>query len=227
MNFPHSPDQLAGWLEQHLVGLELAALVAELAARRESGPAPSLRALLGPYLPEVLGGGLGVLPAQLLRELCCHPRALLELQKLVLSEGGVYWGRVSATLQEEAPAPRAPWGWSSTDAMTGEASRAAYLHRLANGAQEWFDRRPAQAPQVGQRLGEFRQGCSRLIFATHDALPLREQEWLRARGRLWGQQVDQHLVALEKGLAPGRVCHEMDDTVRRIVEALRARAEGG
>jgi hypothetical protein len=56
---PSGPGDLTGYLEWRLVGLDLAALVAELAAVCGSAePGPPLGDLLGPHRDAVLAGGL-------------------------------------------------------------------------------------------------------------------------------------------------------------------------
>jgi hypothetical protein len=62
---------LPAWLEGHLVGPDLAELVAELAVFHGAspGPGPSVREVLGPQLAPVLLGGLGKLPPSALKQL--------------------------------------------------------------------------------------------------------------------------------------------------------------
>jgi hypothetical protein len=167
---PDEPGQLAGWLERHLVGTELADLAAELAAAHGTAAAPgSVRALLGNRLDGVLGRGLAALPPADLRQLLRHPGWLFELQELVLTHGGEYWGQVAPTGDVEelaergarhlatfldggadarpSPAPaatpwyRRPWVVSLTTAF---ATAAALLLAVAVYEQ----RRPAGGPEV-------------------------------------------------------------------------------
>src|SRR5687767_1355847 len=93
MTIPDDPAELAGWLERRLVGLDLAALVAELSAIHGDRPsaAGELDALLGGHRDAVLNQGLSALPAAGLRELMRRPSVLLELQELILIDGGDYW----------------------------------------------------------------------------------------------------------------------------------------
>jgi hypothetical protein len=94
---PDDPELLLSWLEDRMVRGELRALVAELAAlHRADPPHDSIRDRLGPTKTEaVLQNGLGALaPAdgwQLVQHLLRQPYHLLELQALVLAEGGPYW----------------------------------------------------------------------------------------------------------------------------------------
>jgi hypothetical protein len=95
---PDDSAQLAGWLELQLRGNELGKLVAELAVIHRAGsPAGSVRALLGPRLEAVLSGGLRELPRDLLKQLLRQPAYLLELQELILLDGGAFWNKLSAS----------------------------------------------------------------------------------------------------------------------------------
>lgn len=105
MDIPDDPAGLPGWLERHLVGLELAALVAELEAVHGAAAAgPALEQVLGDRREAVLAGGLAALPPGRLRRLLRRPRLLLDLQESVLVEGGPYWRR----LAESSAGPGGP-----------------------------------------------------------------------------------------------------------------------
>ena len=58
MTIPDDPADLPVWLERHLVGLELAALVAELSAVHAPANGPPLDELLGQRRQTVLEQGL-------------------------------------------------------------------------------------------------------------------------------------------------------------------------
>jgi hypothetical protein len=96
MTIPDEPDKLAAWLEGHLVGLGLAELTAELLAIHGEEAGPPLAEVLQGRQAEVLAGGLTKLRPAALRLLLRHPRRLLELQDLILAQGGPYWDRVAA-----------------------------------------------------------------------------------------------------------------------------------
>ncbi len=96
LDIPDDPAQLPRWLEQKLVGLDLAALVAELTAVH-GAPAqssPTVREVLGDQLDTVLASGLGGVSRGTLGYLMLRPQLLLELQELVFVSGGPYWDRV-------------------------------------------------------------------------------------------------------------------------------------
>src|SRR5262245_118366 len=102
MNIPDQPGALAGWLEEQLVGLELAELVADWqAVHAPSGHAATLDDVLGARRRDVLERGLAVVPPTDLRRLLRQPHLLLELQELVLEQGGTYWQQVDAGGQLE------------------------------------------------------------------------------------------------------------------------------
>lgn len=130
MNIPDDPTQLAGWLERHLTGPDLGRLAAELSAIHRDEAAGSVHEMLGGQLPDVLERGLSVLPPAALRSLLCHPRLLMDLQEIVLAEGGAYWDRFPAseelehlaaaglrqlrghcTVAEPIPFRRGSWHW--------------------------------------------------------------------------------------------------------------------
>ncbi len=98
LDIPDDSAALAGWLEGHLTGLDLGLLVAELDAVHGSsaGTADTLDDLLGNRRELVLNEGLGALPREDLRRLLVQPRLLLDLQELVLIEGGSHWQRLAA-----------------------------------------------------------------------------------------------------------------------------------
>lgn len=96
MTIPDNPADLPGWLERHLTGLELSALVAELSAVHGANATqhPPLRDVLGNQARNVAQRGLAVLPTGTIRQLLRHPMLLLDLQAYVLEHGGAYWDRL-------------------------------------------------------------------------------------------------------------------------------------
>ncbi|MBV8129008.1 MAG: hypothetical protein JO114_15275 [Planctomycetaceae bacterium] len=92
LEIPDDPALLPGWLEGHLVNTDLAALVAELEAVHGEHPDNlSLTDILRDRRDAVLSRGLDSLPAEGLKSLLRNPRLLLELQELILTEGGPCW----------------------------------------------------------------------------------------------------------------------------------------
>lgn len=115
------------------------------------------------------------------------------------------------------------WGWNRTGAPE-PANARAYLDTLAAGSQEWFKKKPDTRADLAQRIAEFRQGCSKLILAEHRQLAQADKSWLVRRCKGWAGQIDRSLTDLEAGKDMAEVRKDMDDTVNRITEALRARA---
>jgi hypothetical protein len=107
LEIPDESSKLPAWLEQRLVGLDLAELVAELEAVHGDdasyGPR-SLKSLLGEHRDEFLKEGLKVLPREAIRTLLKRPRLLLDLQELALVEGGEHWQRL-LEMSDELHAP--------------------------------------------------------------------------------------------------------------------------
>lgn len=98
MTVPDDPTQLAGWLEQQLLGPDLGALVAELTAVHGTAAGPGLEEVLGSSAPPLKESGLAGLPAEKLRLLLAHPRLLLELQEWLLATESPYWEQVVAAV---------------------------------------------------------------------------------------------------------------------------------
>lgn len=92
LEIPETTDELAPWLERHLLGSDLLDVVALLEAfRLQTDDSQSLAAICGTRLPAVLSQGLTALSPEQLRELLRHPRRLIELQQLILVDGADYW----------------------------------------------------------------------------------------------------------------------------------------
>jgi hypothetical protein len=92
LEIPDDPALLPGWLEGHLVSTDLAALVAELEAVHGEPPDHlSLADVLRDRRDAVLSRGLASLPVEGVKSLLQSPRLLLELQELILTEGGPCW----------------------------------------------------------------------------------------------------------------------------------------
>ena len=113
LEIPEDPALLPGWLEEHLVSTDLAALVAELEAvhgQHGGEPVPSLDQVLHGQRDALLARGLKTLPGDRLRALLCRPRLLLDLQELLLASGGPHWLDRAARAVEHAQAVERGWG---------------------------------------------------------------------------------------------------------------------
>jgi hypothetical protein len=119
------------------------------------------------------------------------------------------------------------WGWCRPGALPTDVTRAQYLDRLADEANEWFRVRPIDPASLARRILQFRQGCTILIFARHAPLSNEDREWLVTQCRDWASRLDKHLTDVEGGqtLAQGR--DAVDRTIREVVNALRQRAKTG
>ncbi|MBI1916752.1 MAG: hypothetical protein HYS12_18760 [Planctomycetes bacterium] len=116
------------------------------------------------------------------------------------------------------------WGWNKPDAFSANAAAGPYLKTLADEAKEWFNKRPEDSIALARRLTEFRQGCAMLILSDHQPLSPADRQWLVNRCRLWARNVDRHLNALEAGVDWRQVRTDADETVEKLIEALRQRA---
>jgi hypothetical protein len=124
-----------------------------------------------------------------------------------------------------AGAPAAAWGWQKLPATAEGVSAAGYLNQLADAAQEWFKKQPEDAPALAARIGQMRQGCSQLIFARHEPLSEEDRRWLVGKCREWALKFDKAQEDLDSGQPVARVREGMDQTVNKLVDALRKRAE--
>jgi len=117
------------------------------------------------------------------------------------------------------------WGWQKPDAFAPAPTRAEYLTKLADSANDWFKKRPDDKPALAKRITEFRQGCDALLAADHAPLPAADQAWLRERCRLWRGKLDEQLTKLDTE-DPNQVRDATDAIVTKLSEALRSRAAG-
>lgn len=122
------------------------------------------------------------------------------------------------------PAPSG-WGWDRPGALAGSLPPRGYLEQLATAAEDWFKKRPESRPDLARRIAQFRQGCSTLILADHAALAPADRDWLRERCRVWAGKLDAHLAALEAGDDIEAVRKAADETVNRLISAIRERAQ--
>ena len=75
-----------------------------------------------------------------------------------------------------------------------------------------------------KRLNEFRQGCSVLILADHQALSDDQRAWLKERCRTWAAKFEAALVKVEAGGDLAEIRSEVDGIVRTLVDSLNSRA---
>ena len=116
------------------------------------------------------------------------------------------------------------WGWNKPDALKSDVSREVYLANLADGASEWFKKRPETPTALAVRIGQFRQGCSMLLLAEHKPLSVSDRKWLRERCSAWAAKLDGHLTDLEAGGNVESIRVAADQTITTLIEKLRERA---
>ena len=121
---------------------------------------------------------------------------------------------------------RPGWGWNRPGALPQDVTSAAYLDHLAVAAADWFAKRPDEPISLARRIAEFREGCSVLILSEHRPLSAEDRAWLVAKCRAWAAKLDAHLTSVEAGDDPAKVRAEADDTIGRLIDALRERARG-
>ena len=138
----------------------------------------------------------------------------------------VVYGQSQWPSQSRPAPPASGWGWSRSGALPQDLPRAAYLDHLASTAADWFRKRPDAPIALARRIAEFRQGCSVLILSEHRPLSPEDRTWLVAKCRAWAARLDAHLAAVEAGEAPEKVRAAADETVNRLITALRDRAGG-
>ena len=99
---PEDQRDWPAWLEQRLVRLDLCQLAAELDTLRgeKKYPLETLESICGQSLEQVIERGVRSLTTGQISLLMRQPELLLELQDLVLSQGGVYWDQVSNAERE-------------------------------------------------------------------------------------------------------------------------------
>ncbi len=116
------------------------------------------------------------------------------------------------------------WGWNSPTAFAEQGSKREYLNDLARTAEQWFNQRPETGQTLAQRLLEFRQGCSKLLFAKHQPLPVEDRRWLNERCQAWSREIDTMVLDLETDSDPVLVREATDQLVHKLAGTLRERA---
>ena len=123
------------------------------------------------------------------------------------------------------PSESSAWGWNRPGALSEEVPPSRYFARLADEAEEWFKQRPEEKSALTKRLEELRLGCSTLIAAPHRSLANKDRQWLIQKCQAWAKKFDQQLAALQSGEDPLQVRSRTDETINKLVAALRSRAK--
>ncbi|MFO0825075.1 MAG: hypothetical protein U0792_18460 [Gemmataceae bacterium] len=98
---PDDPLAVPAWLEVRLLSPNFGAFIAELEATYpDYGTRTTLRKLLENWYRPAIAEGLADVPHEFIRKLLRHPKCLLELQELVLTEGGPHWDDVAAGVND-------------------------------------------------------------------------------------------------------------------------------
>ncbi|MCA9019732.1 MAG: hypothetical protein KDA74_06300 [Planctomycetaceae bacterium] len=124
--------------------------------------------------------------------------------------------------QEPAPAPG--WGWNRPGVLTADIPAPEYLNKLADSAEEWFNKPTDTKAALETRLKQFRAGCETLINAPHPQLSATDRAWLVERCQVWAGKLDAQIVALNQGADLKTADAEADALIRKLVDALRNRA---
>jgi hypothetical protein len=140
LEIPDDQARLPGWLEERLLGLDLAALVAELEAAHPParGAGTPLGDILGQNRGAVLEKGLSALPPARLRQLLRQPRLLLDLQELILVEGGENWRKT--TREDRESRQLVERGWNRLDAFLRSGSADVGTSGTAGSTIPWYRR---------------------------------------------------------------------------------------
>ncbi|MEI8017231.1 MAG: hypothetical protein WCH39_03475 [Schlesneria sp.] len=294
LDMPDDPQLIPGWLERHLMGVELGELVAELEAVHGPAESPTtLDKVCGKEFSQILEHGLSVLSREQVHCLLKQPDLLLELQEQVLIHDGSYWTsipvepelvtavqqgwqRLSSELGLSADILPVPgrqsshdiagttvqhsstnfflhgrrmaatvaavllvsiglwmfqkphqqslaWGWNRPGTFVADVDAEKYLDRLAERADEWRQRPHDTPDQLRNDLKDVRNACLTLLDANHDPLPLVQSDELKKRCRKWLGKINDHLAALDQGDNLLEVRQQADDTMDKLVTAIRNR----
>jgi len=122
---PGDPSLIPTWLNQMLVGLELADLVSQLeAVHGAPKDRLNLDAVLGERRDDVLNSGLSALNADQITSLLTHPQLLLELQESVLIHGSSFWTSLQNQDNELTTAVNLGWQRLQTTLREREESES-------------------------------------------------------------------------------------------------------
>lgn len=118
------------------------------------------------------------------------------------------------------------WGFDKSGLLTAEMPASDYLNTLAGAAEEWFKKRPEDSEGLAKRLRDFRHGCDTLLAAPHPQLAEVDKTWLLEKCRTWAGKIDGHLADLQSASKSVQVVRtEADETITKLVAALKARAD--
>lgn len=134
---------------------------------------------------------------------------------------GVFFGD---RFRPQPPQVASGWGWQRPESMEPVGTQSEYLNRLADSAEQWFKKRPDTPAALARRIGEFREGCTALLLAEHRPLAPETRDWLRERCRAWAGKLDGHRNDLEAGEDVQKVRAAADETVKKLIQAIRTRA---
>lgn len=116
------------------------------------------------------------------------------------------------------------WGWNRPGAFASDVRADQYLRRLADLANEYFAQ-PRDTPQQLERtLTDFRRSCDVLLAAKHEPLSETDRAWLRERCQVWSKKFDDQLAELHRTGDTVTIRAAADETVTKLLTALRARA---
>lgn len=120
---PTELNDLKLWIESFVASASLGDLVAEMqaAAPDIDLPTPDVEEVIGDDLPAVLAGGMNSLGDVKFEKLISNPALLLDLQELILVDGGKYW--------DEAFGKSGNDEWSAVRDRLGE--RSEFVRREA------------------------------------------------------------------------------------------------
>jgi hypothetical protein len=140
-------------IERDLVGFNLGDLIADLPD--ESGEprgAEPLGEILGLNREDVLKAGLSRLPRPALERLLQRPGLLLDLQEIVLCEGGEYWQRLSRSARRPSELTSPDFGHFAGDLaaidLSGRVVKAGRGRRPERQSADGTHARPAVPPPV-------------------------------------------------------------------------------
>lgn len=130
---------------------------------------------------------------------------------------------VAVTLSNRAS--HQPWGWEKPGVFAAQLSAPEYLNHVADTAQEWFRKRPDTKEGLLERLHQMRRGCDALQAAQHAQLVAADKDWLLERCQVWAKKFDDQIAALEAGQSVTDIRSAADETVNKLITALRERAK--